>query len=44
LSSQICTAEVAHDYGTHTIFVGRIDDMVPEISAQNIAAHLGAHR
>jgi hypothetical protein len=23
LSSQICTAEVAHDYGTHTIFVGR---------------------
>ena len=26
LSSQICTAEVAHDYGTHTIFVGRIDD------------------
>ena len=23
LSSQICTAEAAHDYGTHTIFVGR---------------------
>jgi flavin reductase (DIM6/NTAB) family NADH-FMN oxidoreductase RutF len=37
LSSQICTAEVADDYGTHTIFVGRIDDMVPEISAQNLS-------
>ena len=37
LSSQICTAEVAHDYGTHTIFVGRINDMVPEISAQNLS-------
>jgi flavin reductase (DIM6/NTAB) family NADH-FMN oxidoreductase RutF len=25
LASQLCTVEAAHDYGTHTIFVGRVD-------------------
>jgi flavin reductase (DIM6/NTAB) family NADH-FMN oxidoreductase RutF len=35
LSSQICTVDAAHDYSTHTIFVGRVDDVVlPESPTQ----------
>jgi flavin reductase (DIM6/NTAB) family NADH-FMN oxidoreductase RutF len=38
LSSHICDVEAAHDYGTHTIFVGRVNDVVlPEISARNLS-------
>lgn len=28
LASQLCTVEASYDYGTHTIFVGRVDDVV----------------
>jgi flavin reductase (DIM6/NTAB) family NADH-FMN oxidoreductase RutF len=28
LASQLCTVEGSFDYGTHTIFVGRVDDVV----------------
>ena len=35
LASQLCTVEARYDYGTHTIFVGRVDDVVlAEISRQ----------
>ena len=42
LSSQICAVEAAHNYSTHTIFVGRVDDVVlPEISSTDpVAAYL----
>lgn len=33
LASQLCTVATSIDYGTHTIFVGRIDDVIlPETS------------
>jgi flavin reductase (DIM6/NTAB) family NADH-FMN oxidoreductase RutF len=36
LASQICTVQGTFDYGTHTIFVGRVDDVIlPEASAKN---------
>jgi flavin reductase (DIM6/NTAB) family NADH-FMN oxidoreductase RutF len=28
LASQICTVQGTYDYGTHTIFVGRVDDVL----------------
>jgi flavin reductase (DIM6/NTAB) family NADH-FMN oxidoreductase RutF len=28
LASQICTVQGTFDYGTHTIFVGRVDDVI----------------
>lgn len=27
LSSQVCSVEAAHDYGTHTIFIGRVEEV-----------------
>jgi flavin reductase (DIM6/NTAB) family NADH-FMN oxidoreductase RutF len=36
LASQICTVQGTFDYGTHTIFIGRVDDVVlPDASANN---------
>jgi flavin reductase (DIM6/NTAB) family NADH-FMN oxidoreductase RutF len=35
LASQLCTVMDSFDYGTHTVFVGRIDDVIlPEISGR----------
>ncbi|SFU16806.1 flavin reductase family protein [Mesorhizobium sp. YR577] len=28
LASQLCTVEATHDYGTHTIFIGRVVDVI----------------
>jgi flavin reductase (DIM6/NTAB) family NADH-FMN oxidoreductase RutF len=28
ISSQLCSVDAASDYGTHTIFVGRVDDVI----------------
>jgi flavin reductase (DIM6/NTAB) family NADH-FMN oxidoreductase RutF len=28
LASQICTVEAAHDYNTHTVFIGRVDHVL----------------
>ena len=38
LSSHVCSVEAAHDYGTHTIFIGRVDEVfLPEISVGNLS-------
>lgn len=28
LASQLCSVDASYDYGTHTIFVGRVDDVI----------------
>lgn len=35
LASQICTVQGTYDYGTHTIFVGRVEDVILLDSAAN---------
>jgi flavin reductase (DIM6/NTAB) family NADH-FMN oxidoreductase RutF len=38
LASQICTVQGTYDYGTHTIFVGRVDDvLLPKTQDKNPA-------
>ena len=38
LSSHVCSVEAAYDYGTHTIFIGRVDEVfLPEISVGNLS-------
>jgi flavin reductase (DIM6/NTAB) family NADH-FMN oxidoreductase RutF len=38
LASQICTVQGTYDYGTHTIFVGRVDDvLLPNTQDKNPA-------
>jgi flavin reductase (DIM6/NTAB) family NADH-FMN oxidoreductase RutF len=38
LSSHVCTVAETHDFGTHTVFFGRVCDVVlPENAAQNPA-------
>jgi flavin reductase (DIM6/NTAB) family NADH-FMN oxidoreductase RutF len=35
LASQLCSVVASFDYGTHTIFIGRVDDVIlPETSSQ----------
>jgi len=29
LSAQVCTVVAAHDFGSHTVFFGRVDDLLP---------------
>lgn len=40
LSSQICTVEAAHDFSTHTIFVGRVDHVLLPAQGDETAAPL----
>ncbi|MDZ4311463.1 MAG: flavin reductase family protein [Cypionkella sp.] len=38
LSVHVCTVAAAHDFGTHTVFFGQVDDVIlPEPMAQNPA-------
>jgi flavin reductase (DIM6/NTAB) family NADH-FMN oxidoreductase RutF len=37
LASQICTVQGTYDYGTHTIFLGRVEDvMLPDAANNNL--------
>jgi flavin reductase (DIM6/NTAB) family NADH-FMN oxidoreductase RutF len=37
LASQICTVQGTYDYGTHTIFLGRVEDvMLPDVANNNL--------